>query len=387
MTPPTVLAVLVDALRHDFVTDAAMPWLSSLAREGVRATVEETFGFIGVRAATFYGLHPDEGGYVFLYEVEEGGGDYGFLRPFPDRLMERFPGIAWRGVRWHTAALRRRDPGYHGPWDLSRVPSHVLKHLRVAERTVPWSDAYLPGRRSVFDRVDGDFLYLGYPRPLGRTDELLAAFHREYAGQRLVWVHFSEPDWEEHAHGASSAEVQESLRAVDAAMREIHDVLAGRGEVRTVAFGDHGCLDVDDTRDVSAALPAAAREGLHFVDSTMVRVWHDDPAVLAASARALEAAAPGGRVVARAELEARYRCAWSRTTFGDLLFVAAPGQVFVPNFFQGPETAPAGMHGYLPDVPDNRAALVARGRGAPALDGVVPMTAVHDVLCAFLEAP
>lgn len=387
MSAPTILAVLVDALRHDFPTASAMPWTASLAADGVRTTVEETFGFIGVRAAAFYGLHPSDAGYVFLYEVDRGRGDYRFLRPFPDRLMDRYPGIAWRGVKWHTAAVRRRDPEYPGPWDLSRVPPKVLKHVRVAERTVPWSPTYLPGRRSVFDAVDGDFLYLGYPKPLGRTDELVSAFHREYTGQRLVWMHFSEPDWREHEHGASSPEVQACLADVDAAMKEVHGRLERDGPVRTVIFGDHGCLDVDASVDVMAALPPRAAAGLHFVDSTMLRIWSDDAGLLRESAAALEAAAPGGRVVGREELEGRYRCAWNRATFGDLLFVAAPGQVFVPNFFQGPDTAPAGMHGYLPDVPDNRAALVAHGPGIPELDDIEPMTAVHDVLSGFLGTP
>jgi hypothetical protein len=57
-------------------------------------------------------------------------------------------------------------------------------------------------------------------------------------------------------------------------------------------------------------------------------------------------------------LLARYDADRLHPSNGELYFVAHPGVVFAPNAFEGPGGAVRGMHGYLPDVPDNRGVLL-----------------------------
>ena len=70
--------------------------------------------------------------------------------------------------------------------------------------------------------------------------------------------------------------------------------------------------------------------------------------------------------------------------------MADAGTLILPNYFQGSEPV-IGMHGYLPDVPDNQAAYLVVDRDRPAGDIVDPvprqMVDVFPTLLDLLRLP
>ena len=374
-----------DALRHDFVDAQRMPWLTSLDGQGARrATLEETFGFIGVRSSVFYGLYPEDTGYVFLYNVADRGTLW-FLRYLPRSWLDASPRRKRRIVRRYSRLRRRFDPEFVKPWDLSKIPARILPHVQVAETIPPWSPRYVPGRRGLFQEV-GSHLYLGYPATGGDTKWLTQTLMERFEGQQFVWMHYSQVDHSEHEHGASSQEVVRELREIDQAIHDVYSHVSARGEVDLLVFGDHGCADVVAHHDVLGWLPADLRErSLYYLDSTMARFWCPDAGAREAVREILDAHSDCGTTVSPDVLEGRYRCRYERTIFGDVLFVANPGSLVCPNFFQATPNEVKGMHGYLPEAEDNcAAALLYTGRDVE-LPARCEMPRLHGVLRELLE--
>ena len=81
----------------------------------------------------------------------------------------------------------------------------------------------------------------------------------------------------------------------------------------------------------------------------------------------------------------RYHLNFKDNRFGDIIFIANSGCLFLPNHFQGNREL-KGMHGYLPDVPGNRSALLCSAHKIEPLmlsQQIYPMTILYKL---FLEA-
>ncbi len=379
------LLILVDALRHDWVTPASMPFTAGLASRGVTRTIRDTFGFAGIRAAIFHGLEPRDSGMVFLYQLARAPGESPFrwLRRLPGGVTRLLGPRALRRVQRLWNAWRRRvDPLAIPVWDFSAIPLDLLGRFRFGEPYSPLDPRYLPGRPSVFDALDRrSIVYLGYPGCDQRTDALLDRLRAEVSRQtRLAYLHFAELDWEQHRSGPESERVETVRRRIDDAIAETCAACesAWSEPFRVIVFGDHGAVAVERTVDIEGLLgldsrdPASRRGIVYFVDSTMARFWFEDSEREREIRDAL-AGLDAGRVVEADELPS-FGCAYDRSIFGDLFYCLDQGRMFFPNFFHR-ESPPTGMHGYLPGAEDDDGALVmaVHGGGAALDDREAPV--------------
>jgi len=383
-----IAIVLVDALRHDWVTPERMPFTASLAAGGLRRSIRDTFGFAGIRPAIFYGLEPADSGLVFLYERASSGGTFRWLRCVPPPLRK----VRAKRVAFRVANRLRRIRNHRvAPlWDLSGVPWDQLVKLRYAEPLSPLDPQYLPGKRSVLaEYQESEIAYFGYPHDDQRTANLTSlARSRLRQDSRFAWVHFAELDWTQHEHGPDSDRVLPVLADIDGAIERFHALCVERWKepFLLAVFGDHGAVEVHRTIDVEAHLgidpdEPRTRVGIdYFVDSTMARFWCERPD----DARRLRerlATIEGGRVVDPDELPA-LGCRYHRDTFGDVFFCLEEGALFSPCFFH--RGAPLrGMHGYLPGGDDDVGARVVHTHEAPLPeipDGVLAMTDLHALI-------
>ncbi|MEO8070457.1 MAG: hypothetical protein ABI652_03575, partial [Acidobacteriota bacterium] len=150
--------------------------------------------------------------------------------------------------------------------------------------------------------------------------------------------------------------------------------------VDVVLFSDHGMVTVTTTTDVAGAVAATGlvlgRDIVYFLDSTMARFWF--PRGVGRD-RVVQALAPlAGHVLDHGELQ-QLGLADADPRNAELIFLADPGVLIVPNFFQGPGVAVKGMHGYAPDCADNQGVFVVHEDGAndPHDLGVVGPTAIY----------
>ena len=110
-----LLYVLVDAVRHDYVTEERTPYLASVAAKHGRSRMRPLLGYSdSIRAAIFTGAYPDETGYWMEY----------CLRPDETPLA-------------HMSMLARGGRIYDGPDEVHRqvVAKRILKAFALGD---PW---------------------------------------------------------------------------------------------------------------------------------------------------------------------------------------------------------------------------------------------------------
>jgi predicted AlkP superfamily pyrophosphatase or phosphodiesterase len=360
-----LLVFLVDALRHDYVDSESAPFLRRLADQGLTAVLKPAFGF-EPDFAYLAGLGPGEacGGAQFIRSPATS--PFRHARFIP-RWFNQLPRIPNKLIRKSIERLARR--GVLSPFGTTAyVPFDELPKFDLAVREALDS----PGvwrSPSIFD----------YLRETGRTwlshwapqwaVNANAALDRARKDLRpplaLALFHIGNLDRIGHRHGPESAERRREMTVVDDAVRQI----CALGEERfktcdVVVFGDHGMARVVDAVDIMAALRKlpwqAGSDYDIFLDSTMARCWINKEPARGPILDTLHGLR-NGRVLSDAD-RARYDLNYPDRRFGDIFFVANAGTLVSPNYYQG-KSRVLGMHGYLPEAPDQQSALLALARG------------------------
>ncbi len=366
--PPLAL-LLIDALRHDYVTPQSAPFLYRLMQEGKSGPLIPTYGF-QEHPGFLTGCLPDQtivGHTMFVRDPDSSPfqeidlpteGDLArhphlerVLRPLWDRKTRLI-----ENERGHSASA------CYGM--TARIPPALLPQFAFGwERDSQEQNAL--GVPSVYDllRKRGkSWLALGHPRDDQQTDRLLAQFEAAVMPEHaLVYLHFGALDWLGHEHGPGSRQVLSALRGIDHAVERVLATLDEmHGSAAALIFGDHGMVAVERTVDVEAAL---AQTGLSvpddyvfFLDSTGVRLWPAHEQAETVLHRTLDGI-EGIRPIQESEREELGVAYADPAPYGRIMYAAERGVLICPNFFQ--TEAIQGMHGYLPDVTDNWSRYIA----------------------------
>jgi hypothetical protein len=396
---PLILVVLVDALSWETCeAHPGGPWLAQLLPH--RRALTSVLGFSsGAIPALLTGTWPDENGRWLMYARANGATPFAVAALFarlPARLRR-----SYRVGRLLHSAIARRVRGY---FSLYEVPWALLPRLDVAEKRALYAPGGVEGHATWFDR----WAERGYRVRAWdwRTPEAgNAAAWVEAAGARgagasdvLFW-YTPGLDSLQHRHGTQAPEAHAHLAwtgaQVEAAVRAAR--AAGR-EPWVYLLSDHGMTDVTRVADAmgaaegalaAAAGPAgldAGRDWLAFYDSTLARFWWGGdtararlrPAVL----ERLSALGAGRWLAPQDERELRVHFADRR--YGEDLFLADPGVLFVPSFMgHGPLS---GMHGYHPAEPTARAVLLSSRPLGERLGHVVDVAAHLERECSARDA-
>jgi hypothetical protein len=364
-SPDAVLFVLLDAFRADYLDRTR--FLKQIAPESLIGTLEEPFGFCP-RGAYFGGLSMSEQGYTNLFRFDPERSVFRWTRELAGTRADVFV-----REQLHTRILtqaRAEVPEFAAAYlDPLGIPLPWLSAFDVCEREAPWSRRV--GYRSLFHILDDagrpwmqlSWPYAGWTGPLSNGAIAGAALQRLRREHAFAFIHLPDLDAIGHAHGPGSREMQTALDETDrlcellvARARQLYD------DPLILFTGDHGMLPVVRTVDVARALTDTGLRWGHdfafFIDSTMVRCWYFTGQARTI-ARAALIAAGGGHIVP-ADEQARWGIAGIDPRNAHDVFLADPGVLFSPNFFDWTSPQPArGMHGYAPDVADNRALFLA----------------------------
>lgn len=353
-----LLVLMIDALRWDYIE--RVPCFRQLASDCALARLREPFGF-DVWTPLFYGAEALKGNrFMFVFSPEQS--PFGFLRAVsPDFHWD--PGSRRRILS--TAAPRLTDyvKVYASTLD---VPPPVLPFLNFGWQQTPWAQA--DGYRSLAQEVGAagwrwavlgwPFLNASSPGDQGICEEACKTLERK---PRFLFVHLQQTDGAGHCFGPGSRELtQECSRAGSYVAQILHEAQRRYREIDLLLFGDHGMVSVVGSIDLWSrlcALPLRLGEDyVCFLDSTVARFWFLRQGVREVIVRLLEAT-PGGRILDTADCQ-RFGLDKAGRENGELYFLAAPGLVFAPNFFDMGGGVPRGMHGYDPDCGDNQSVIL-----------------------------
>lgn len=395
MTTETTLAILVDALRPDYVTEEDAPYLASLSDDGVSTRLRETFGF-QTRPAYFAGLYPGQSDICQLYTYEPYTSPFAAARVVPRpfrRLIDRSPASgAIRRVLHkigRTVESRRGHDSSSAIATTRRIPLDLVDLFGVSEKFhIQSPDAF--DQTTLFDvlrREDRDWLWIGYPNDNQYTDAIEKAFEeRIKPSHEFVHLHYAELDWIGHEHGPDSDQRRETLNEIDRSIeRVVSHAESVFDQVNVIVFGDHGMVPVTESVDVISALDrldwSCPDDFVYFADSNQVRFWYSSDACRDDIIEAISALGKGDFFTEedREELDADIS-----ERYGEEIFLTDPGVIVSPNFFQGDGDV-AGMHGYHPDTRANDAAIIIADRRDKYTDETGELNDLVDVFPTLLE--
>jgi predicted AlkP superfamily pyrophosphatase or phosphodiesterase len=386
------LLIQLDALRHDYNTPSDAPFLFMLAQQGVSGSLVPTFGF-EPDSAYLAGLYPDEcdGGAHYWYEPE--ATPFGFARYVPT-FLDHLPYLPKKVFRRLLTEWVRRTTACKYE-SVANIPLNVLPYVAPVEKHLPHEAAYLeqPTIFSLCDEHDISWLFHASPSCPVRIDagvERLKCDLKPPIG--FAFWHIGDLDTAGHRFGPNSIERKTAMRKVDASIRDVMSELKKRyDQINCVIIGDHGMVEVSDTVNVQERLLDAGvkqNEGiLYFLDSPMARFWFFDEGVKS-KVLAVLGNIPGGRILTQVDID-HYHLNYAHNRFGDLFFLADPGIMILPNFYQDNDPV-KGMHGYAPETPDQQSALVIHSpkvKKSKNFDKPVDMRRVFPTVLDLLELP
>lgn len=269
----------------------------------------------------------------------------------PFRYLRRVPKIP-RPLEWRTRYIVRRITDrrrlIEGYYDLYEIPLHLLAHFDVSQRLDPYQPGGLP-QETIFDRLaalEVPYRMWYYKSPEAENmRELLEAMSGD---DEVLFLYTADLDALMHRTGIFHPAVKGKLREYERFLGTVLERGKAEGRPTSVyVVSDHGMTDVHDTFDVWGELERmglrVGRDYLAFYDSTMARFWRGGRAREAAAE--ILSAAGVGRMLSDEELEF-FGCLFDDRVYGDNVFLANPGIMFVPSFM-GREKL-AAMHGYDP---------------------------------------
>jgi hypothetical protein len=359
----TQLIVLVDAL--GWLTAERLGFMAE--RLPHRRRIDTVFGYSSTAIPSLLtGAWPEEHGHWFLYRR---AGNY---RPFSEgRWIARLPGRPgerWR-VRCRLQEYWKNKVGIHGYFSLYSIPLDVLAELEPVERADTWAAGAFPRTPSLIDHlVAGGWRHHVSDWRVSDAEKLVRARAAvEQETPEVLVLYLTEIDSVQHRVGTRHVELDRAVRELEQSLGGLVRELEARGPVGVTLFSDHGMTDITGHRDLIGELAAEGlvrgRDYRGFFDSTVARFWDvRDPGRLLAVLRGRS----WGRILDEATM-ANWRVRFPGREYGDLFFVADPGELILPSDMG---RAPlAAMHGYDPADPTSDACLLS--------DREVPLAADH----------
>ena len=364
-----VLLIQIDALRGDYLVKNDASFLAHLARQSITGRLQPIFGF-EPDGAYLAGLYPDEcdGGTHYWFEPQTSPFQwYKYLAP----IQRLFPkGIPQKTLRNLLTFIVRKTTRFEHD-TVANIPFDLLRQFSPATNQSQFNDGFAAYPTLFSLCSDNGIEWLRHSSPLFKTkvDNGVLRLKRELKPPiHFAFWHISNLDTAGHRYGPRSSECAAAMREVDAGIHHLFEHLKGLYDrIDLVVIGDHGMAEVRETLDVHKSLhEAGIRQGhgvLYFLDSTMARFWFFDKGAKSQVIFVLEKLR-GGRILRQGDLDL-YHLNYPHNRFGDLFFLADPGVLILPNFYQG--TAPVkGMHGYAPECPEQQSAFIIYSPGIAA---------------------
>ncbi len=189
-------------------------------------------------------------------------------------------------------------------------------------------------------------LFYAYHIPLKKLHKFDTVIKKYFSqGYNVDFVYIGDLDKIGHKYGTSAPETIECIKRIDKVLSE---------ENFDIIMSDNGMMDVTDVVEVPETEKC-------FIDSTLARYWGEKPKNML--------------------MDKGKWITWENKLYGDYIFSANPGVLFLPNYWQGKKPA-KGMHGYDSNVEDMKTLYVLNREGKRK---DVDMKELHHIFLSFIK--
>ncbi len=353
------LVFFLDAIRFDYLEDGHMPYLSELGTIGTAHRLSTILAFDGIAPTAYTGVYPDSHS-IWTQFVRDEHGQFNWLKPFMPvaTAIDRLLGVSQTSkkiFRHSLLTLSRMNGQLNGYPSIGQIPLNLLTRFGVAtQENFLTADSinYYPTFLTILRRNGLGVQIIDHPQIGSDKNVVEAALDVKHPSD-VTFLRLWDLDSITHKNGVNSREALSAVRENDENVKRIveHFQKITNDAVNVFIFADHGMVNVKGSVDLVRPLEEIGlRLGidyLAFLDSTIARFWGVDDVIYRIKTTLQEL--DSGRILNAEDLLKLHIP--SADQYGKLLFLANPGVLIRPNFYQGHGSI-AAMHGYDPSTPD-----------------------------------
>lgn len=412
-----VVFFLLDAMRHDYITERNTPFLWRCGQEGeYYKHIIPSFGFCE-RTEILTGLTPEESGFFTAIGYDPENSPFSGIKSLPlldalDRFIPkklRVPGKDTAGgfYRYYRGAMSKLLRKFSdSKMSTYCIPFSLLPYFNLTEDRIDHrcKDAFpTPSILRLLENRGQSYFYDSFTAlnlPPNGTDNdrmnlaLQTAGKKDYA---LYFIYISLPDAYGHKYGPESSELRTALRGMDAELEKFTgDFKKKVGDSTFIFLGDHGMVPITKLFDVKQIISDMSKklglqikkDFIYFLDSTLVRLWFFSdkakqlfPVALKQSDRFND----HGKFIDE-RIAQKYNIPWGDRRYGDMAWWADSRVLVYPDFFHNGGVPYKGMHGYDPELSESQGTCIVYGNNMNKKEiDAISLTSVFDILKKTLK--
>ncbi len=363
----TILVVL-DAFRHDYIDSKSTPFLYSLLdKSKYYKKLTPSYGFCE-RTEIMVGLEAGESNYFTAIGYDEENSPYKHIHGVlsllskVEKMSPDFIRKVIRRLLWEY--ISRRKYGFASV----NIPMDSLAYFSLTEdgktSTINSSPDSIINLAKKHDKSVNLSSFTSLTSKMnGNDDDRIENLKRqvEKNSDSVYLLYISAADHFGHKFGPDSDRFRSELTHIDRKLEILYkSICDSHDDVNWMFVGDHGMTQIEhkfnivDSVDSVLSLFKFGGDYIYFADSTVFRVWCLDKSKEKEIKSKLVSLFSQPKFANRGKLttETGIGLAGDRM-YGDMLWLANPGVVINPDFFNTKTKELNGMHGYDPSLSDS----------------------------------
>lgn len=170
--------------------------------------------------------------------------------------------------------------------------------------------------------------------PFTKTNKQLSDALIKNKNKDFLFAHFTILDSKMHRFGMYHKETIKEIKDLDNQIKRIYHNFPN---TLFIVMSDHGMEQIKQALNIKSTLKK--EKCLAFYDGDMVRIWTEDIKRIKSKLKT-----KAGTIYTKENMK-KLGITYNRPYTGDILFLANPGTIILPNFFDG-KTPSKAMHGY-----------------------------------------
>jgi len=378
-TKSPVVLILLDAFRHDYISDRNTPFLYSCSKKGLYIEKIVPGNGFCERSEIFTGKSSYELGFFSAISFSLTKSTYlkidiilRALNRLTSYVKFNFLNKVLRRLLWIWASKQNH------PMPTYSIPYTSLKYFILTEdynNMVSRGALHFP---TIFDLLrdkektffNDSFTSL-FTSQIGNDNTRLDLVLKNIDAADFYLVYLANTDAIGHKFGPDSDEMRNVLQNLDFSLRDFVNQFQGKHpDAKFLFLGDHGMIPVEVKIDVKSLVDDVlngagldhGKDYVYFFDSTIFRIWFIDQNrkeyVISKVSRNHELLENG--IFIDQENSEKYKIPFG-SEFGDIVWWANPGVLISPDFFHKGESPVKGMHGYLNSDERSKGMAIAFG--------------------------